>query len=151
MKVGGWFIFASFGPARKVGRNEDPIGFRQVQGQGLLPIRPAQSFSGACSVEGKFRRQEMSSYRVQKKCADCPFASSGPGLVLRKSLRPGRWREILTGLLRQEHFVCHKTSDETGNGTNLICAGSIEWQEKRGISSQWLRIAERLDSFRKSA
>ena len=86
-------------------------------------------------------------YKMAAMCADCPFAASGPGLHLRKSLRPGRWREILAGLRRQEHFVCHKTTDETGDGSNLICAGSIEWQDKRGVSSQYLRVCERLDYF----
>ena len=87
-------------------------------------------------------------WRMKEMCADCPFAKTGPGVHLRKTLRPGRWREITSGLLRGEHFNCHKTTDETGDGSNLVCAGSIEWQDKRGLSSQYARIAERLDYFR---
>lgn len=86
-------------------------------------------------------------WRVQKPCDDCPFSDSAAGKHLRKSLHKARWREITEGLLRQEHFFCHKTSDETGNGTNLVCAGSIEWQDAHGVSSQFVRICERLDAF----
>jgi len=62
-------------------------------------------------------------------------------------LSRGRWREILKALQRGEHFICHKTTHETGDGSNLICAGSIEWQEKRGIVSNLKQIMERLDWF----
>lgn len=74
--------------------------------------------------------------------------TKGAGLQLRKSLRPGRWMEILRGLRNGDHFKCHKTTEETGNGTELVCAGSLEWQAKHGHSSQFARIAERLDYFR---
>lgn len=84
-------------------------------------------------------------WRVESKCADCPFASSGAGLHLRRTLRPGRWREILNGLRRDGHFHCHKTTDETGNGTKLLCAGSLEWQEKHvGSVGQLARIMQRM-------
>lgn len=92
----------------------------------------------------------MSQWRTITKCADCPFASGGAGLHLRKSLRPGRWREILNSLRNDIHFFCHKTTHETGNGTELLCAGSIEWQEKRGLSSNLQRISERLDAIYKN-
>jgi hypothetical protein len=47
-----------------------------------------------------------------------------------------------------EHFVCHKTSDETGNGSNLLCAGAIAWQEKHGCVSTFQQIMERLTFIR---
>lgn len=78
-------------------------------------------------------------------CADCPFASAGPGLYLRKTLRRGRWREILTSLRMDHHFLCHKTTEETGDGSKLHCAGSIDWQIKHcGQPSQLARIMERI-------
>lgn len=93
----------------------------------------------------------MDAYRTKEKCSNCPFHTSGPGLKLRRSLAPGRWKEITDGLLAQQHFHCHKTveEDEDGEqilGTGLICAGSIEWQARKGLSSQFLRICERLRS-----
>lgn len=84
-------------------------------------------------------------WRMKEKCADCPFSKTGPGLHLRRTLRPGRWREILASLRRGEHFCCHKTTNETGDGSNLICAGTIEWQEKHGCVAQFVQICERID------
>lgn len=81
-----------------------------------------------------------------KPCIDCPFNKRGPGLRLRRSLRPGRMAEIERALRSDQHFTCHKTTVNTGDGSNRICAGSIEWQEKRGLSSNYLRICERLDA-----
>jgi hypothetical protein len=83
-----------------------------------------------------------------EKCVDCPFARTGPGAHLRRTLQRGRWREILTGLLNEQHFMCHKTTPETGDGSNRVCAGAIEWQDRRGVSSQYVRICERLDYFK---
>jgi len=80
-------------------------------------------------------------------CADCPFAKKGPGAHLRRTLRPARWREITSGLLRGEYFMCHKTTDETGDGSKKLCAGAIEWQAARGVSSNYQRVCERLDYF----
>lgn len=91
-----------------------------------------------------------SKWRLPEKCADCPFAQAGPGRFLRSTLRPGRWREILASLKRREFFLCHKTTHETGNGTELVCAGAIEWQEKRGCTSQYVQVCERLDSWKES-
>ena len=86
-------------------------------------------------------------WRMAEKCSDCPFASSGAGLRLRNSLREGRWREILSILMHDGSFTCHKTSDETGDGSNLICAGALEWQEKHGYSCQLERWMERIDAI----
>lgn len=78
-------------------------------------------------------------------CADCPFSDSAAGNHLRRSLAPGRMEEIKRGLRKDGHFVCHKTTINTGNGTNLLCAGAIAWQEQHGLSSQLVRICERLE------
>ena len=89
----------------------------------------------------------MIKWRVNKMCADCPFSKSGPGLHLRKTLAKGRWRQILESLRRQNHFMCHKTTEETGDGSNLVCAGSIEWQAAHGTSANYVRVCERLDAI----
>lgn len=81
-------------------------------------------------------------YRMETPCKDCPFSDSPEGTHLRKTLR--RWGSILKEMRQARHFMCHKTTRETGDGSNLICAGSIEWQDKRGISSNYLRVCERL-------
>jgi hypothetical protein len=81
-------------------------------------------------------------WRLAEKCDNCPFAKSGPGLHLKQSLGLQRWRGILFDLRHNRHFVCHKTTKETGNGTNLVCAGSIEWSEKRGVSQNFCRVME---------
>lgn len=81
-------------------------------------------------------------------CADCPFAKSGPGLRLRKTLARGRWSEILASLRRDAHFTCHKTTEETGDGSERMCAGAIQWQENNHCVGQLQRIMERLDYFR---
>lgn len=88
----------------------------------------------------------MSKWKTAAPCADCPFNSSGPGLHLRRSLGPGRWRAILQALRSDRHFTCHKTTEETGNGTNLMCAGALAWQIKRGLSSNLERVMSRLDA-----
>lgn len=90
----------------------------------------------------------MSDWRMTKPCDNCPFNDSGAGLHLRKSLNRSRWAEIKRGLLRGEHFMCHKTTNETGDGSNRVCAGSITFQDKHGTSSQYVRICERMDYFK---
>ena len=98
-------------------------------------------------------------YRMKASCSNCPFNKSGPGLRLRRSLMPGRFAEILRGLKKGDHFICHKTAGndedyeedckhssvaETIARGHLLCAGSIEWQSKRVIKSEYLQICERL-------
>jgi hypothetical protein len=83
-------------------------------------------------------------WRMVKMCDNCPFALSGAGLHLRQSLRRGRWQEIITFLRNDGHFTCHKTSDETGDGSNLMCAGAITWQEEHGLVGNLQRIMERI-------
>lgn len=88
-------------------------------------------------------------WRMPEPCSDCPFNSSGPGLRLRRSLAGKRWFSILEGLKNDRHFICHKTGEETGDGSQLLCAGAIRWQERRGLSSQMQRWMERIDEFLK--
>lgn len=95
----------------------------------------------------KAGRRRMKPWRLEKKCTDCPFDTKGPGLHLRKSLGRERWREILSSPLNNQHFPCHKTTRETGNGTNLVCAGAIEWQDAHGVSANYVRVRERLEYF----
>jgi hypothetical protein len=83
-------------------------------------------------------------WRTATMCEDCPFAARGKGQFLRKTLRPGRWREILKALRCGNHFLCHKTTRETGNGSKLVCAGAIAWQKKRRCPSVFQQLVERL-------
>lgn len=87
-------------------------------------------------------------WRMAAPCENCPFNTSGKGLSLRKSLARGRWSEITRGLLRGEYFTCHKTTEETGDGSELMCAGAIAYQEKHGVSSNYQRVCERLGYIR---
>lgn len=88
-------------------------------------------------------------WRVETMCADCPFSKTEAGRALRASLRPGRMENILATLRNDGHFLCHKTTTETGNGTNLQCAGALAWQKKQGLPpNQLARIAERISAMR---
>lgn len=87
-------------------------------------------------------------WRMEAPCSDCPFSDSEAGKHLARSLRPGRMAEIKRALQTDQYFTCHKTTDETGNGTNLVCAGALAWQEERGLSSNFQRVCEALDYFR---
>lgn len=90
-------------------------------------------------------------WRMPEKCADCPFHTRGAGLSLRKSLR--RWDEILDELRAGNYFPCHQTAhgeeDDEGeyvySGKELVCAGSIEWQDANGASSAYVRICRAAD------
>lgn len=99
-------------------------------------------------------------WRMPEQCDNCPFASSGKGLAMRRSLAPGRWREILDSLRQGAPFHCHKTTvdmiedEETGDVVDVgpkakLCAGSIEWGDKHGVSSNLQRVMERIDAMEK--
>ena len=82
------------------------------------PHAPMQA-AGTAAAEG----EAVSAYRMPAPCANCPFNRTGAGAALRRSLRRGRWAEILRALRSDGHFMCHKTTRETGTGAELICAG----------------------------
>lgn len=84
-------------------------------------------------------------WRMPEPCRDCPFNKSGPGLRLRRSLASGRMAEIKRGLRRGDYFTCHKTTVETGNGSRLLCAGALAYQEAQGVSSNYQRVCERIE------
>ncbi len=90
---------------------------------------------------------KKSKWKMEKPCADCPFSDSAKGTHLRKSLNPGRMASIKRDLRRDKHFLCHKTTNETGDGSNLVCAGALAWQDERGLSSNYVRVCERLESI----
>jgi hypothetical protein len=93
------------------------------------------------------RQADRAIWRMAKPCADCPFSKSEGGIRQAKALRPGRLASIKRELLRGAAFTCHKTTHETGNGTNLMCAGAIDYQNSRGASSNLQRVMESLDYF----
>jgi hypothetical protein len=66
-------------------------------------------------------------------------------------LRPDRWKEIVGSLMGIDpgYFICHKTSDETGDGSRLVCAGSLAFQAEWGLASSYQQVCERLDLMRK--
>jgi hypothetical protein len=94
-------------------------------------------------------------WRMEKMCDDCPFQNKGAGRMLRDSLMPGRWRSILASIKRGEWFQCHKTTDYDDDGENVItkktrvCAGALEWINKRGIYPQYQQVFERLAAMQK--
>ena len=83
-------------------------------------------------------------WRQEKPCSDCPFNTRGPGRHLRDSLLLVRWEEIMEGIEHGKVFQCHQTTEETGAGSNLICAGALAYQIKRGCVPDDLQLAERL-------
>ena len=97
------------------------------------------------SYQRALERQRRTPWRQPESCDNCPFNTSGSGRQLRRSLDAGRWEEIIDGIRNDEAFFCHKTTFETGDGTNLICAGALHWQHRHGVSSNLERVMERLD------
>lgn len=91
------------------------------------------------------KRKPKFRWRTTKRCEDCPFNPSGPGLILRESLNGGRWDEIKRGLLAGAKFDCHQTTKETGNGTNLYCAGALEFQRSAGIHTDYMTLCKGLE------
>jgi hypothetical protein len=82
-------------------------------------------------------------WRMLAPCAQCPFVNKD----VANTLRPGRLSEIKDALRRDTHFVCHKTTRGTGDGSNRQCAGAIAWQEQRGLyPNQMARVCMRLDA-----
>lgn len=96
---------------------------------------------------------------MRSPCANCPFSSSKAGKRQRRALRPGRMAEITRGLRAGATFCCHKTTSAADEDVDeddesytprdgaLVCAGALAWSEARGISSNYVRVAERLEGF----
>lgn len=99
------------------------------------------------------------SWRTLKSCDNCPFAEDGEGRRLRRSLRPGRWREILASLRRGQVFHCHKTIDygkpedrtsaQRLQEGELICAGALDWQRRNQCVPAAVQVAARLEAMKK--
>lgn len=85
--------------------------------------------------------------RMPQACENCPFSQTEAGLRLRESLEPRRWVGILKGVLAGRHFLCHKTTTETGNGTALVCAGAIETAAAHGVKADLVQVMERLEQY----
>lgn len=83
-------------------------------------------------------------YVCAEMCRDCPFHTSGPGKHLADSLAKGRLESIKVGLLDGDVFHCHKTTHETGDGTEKICRGALQFQIEHGAVPQAVQIGERL-------
>lgn len=87
-------------------------------------------------------------WRTEKMCDNCPFARSGPGRFLRRTLGLARWRSILKDLRAGRHFHCHKTAFKARRAKRLLCAGSLDWQMKNiGQHADLGQIMERLDAW----
>lgn len=89
-------------------------------------------------------------FNLKKPCANCPFRHT-PRFYLAK----GRAEEIVQSLTDGSFstFPCHKTliygDDGEGRRTKKTqhCAGALIMLEHMGISSQMMRIAERLGMY----
>jgi len=84
-------------------------------------------------------------WRMLVACADCPFNRTGSGAILRRTLR--RWPRILADLRARKHFLCHKTTRATGDGSRKVCAGAIAYQARHRCVSQYQQVCERLEWF----
>lgn len=89
-------------------------------------------------------------YALKSPCGNCPFRCDKPFY-----LRPERAAEIAEGLSSNgADFHCHKTVqyDDEGQSTidpdkTKVCAGALIVMEKSGVSTQAMRIAERLGLY----
>lgn len=75
-------------------------------------------------------------FALTTPCSQCPFLASRP-----TPLRPGRVREIERSL-DQHMFPCHKLLPE-----RVFCAGALIVLEKNGLSSNAMRMGERLGLY----
>jgi hypothetical protein len=57
---------------------------------------------------------------------------------------------IKAGLLRGGHFICHETTRQTGNRSNLVCAGALEFQHARGITSRYEEMCRPFEGRKES-
>lgn len=72
---------------------------------------------------------------MAEMCANCQFGSSKAQQHMRKSLRPGRFKEICQAVWRGSYFPCHKTTVHDDDGEviprrqEMQCRGAIEFVE----------------------
>ncbi len=91
-------------------------------------------------------------WRMPTPCQGCPFSDTEAGRRQLAALTAPRRAQIKRELLGKggrepTHFLCHKTTRECGNGTNLVCAGALAFQEKHGVSSNYQRVCESIEYF----
>lgn len=70
-------------------------------------------------------------------CATCPFGRGGDSL---RHMRPDR----LIDIANADSFTCHKTTTQTGDGSERECAGFMIHKVANGGSTQMMRIAARI-------
>ncbi len=93
-------------------------------------------------------------WRMEKMCDNCPFQRTGPGTQIRRALQ--RWPATLDGLRNHGYFLCHNTTkeDEEGEhiqGSGILCAGAIAFQERQGTTSQLQQVMERLTKWKQKS
>lgn len=90
-------------------------------------------------------------------CKICPFRTDGNAI----DLAPGRLEEIKQGLVEGGYnagmFYCHETTekgewdddseDYFPSGDELLCSGSLDYQDEMGASNNYRRVAERLEAM----
>lgn len=92
------------------------------------------------------KKKKIFRWRVDEMCSNCPFMNDGDGLMLREGLGTTRWQGIMSDVLQGRRFDCHKTTRETGNGTDLYCAGALAFQKAHGVHSTYAEICEGLSN-----
>jgi hypothetical protein len=87
--------------------------------------------------------------QLKRPCANCPFRADIPPY-----LRGGRVREIERGARAGHDFHCHRTikyDTEDGRGRVTAdserCAGFAIVLEKEGLTTQMMRIEERIGTY----
>lgn len=76
-------------------------------------------------------------YDSPHPCASCPFGR-GPESV--RHLRGDRLQDIV----QAGGFTCHKTTEETGDGSERECAGFMIYKMANDGPTQMMRIATRI-------
>lgn len=108
-------------------------------------MRPDGAFWPLGGTQG-----QVVNFDMTKPCRKCPFRR---GTVMK--LTEARIRELDRSLIRHNGatFLCHETvdysEDSAGRSTSKTkhCAGALAYIENQGVSSQMMRIAERLGMY----
>ena len=87
-------------------------------------------------------------WRMPAMCENCPFSSSHDGRHLRQTLHPLRMLEIEAGLLAGDPFFCHKTTKQTGDGSNLVCAGALDFQAQNHVHSLYTQTCQQFEGVK---